>query len=87
MRGTYAYNSIIFGLLLGLWAMVKAGIVIGIIVAIAVSVVGFFIIRTFENAIFDGVERGVDAVSNAMRDRKKEKEGKSGTQDLADRYK
>ncbi len=78
MRKTYAYNSIIFGLLFGIGVTVKAGIVLGIIVALVVSVVGFFIIRALENAISDGIQKGADAISNAMYDKKKKKMGHRG---------
>lgn len=87
MRRTYAYNSIIIGGLVGIYVAVKAGTFLGIVAGIAVSVVGFILIRALENVISDAVDKGADAVSNALHDRKKEKEGKSGSQDLADRYK
>ena len=63
MRTTYAYNSIIFGILLGLLAALQYGTVLGVVVFIVVSVGGFFIIRMFENA----VDKGVDAAGKAIK--------------------
>jgi len=87
MRRTYAHNAFIIGTLIGIWVTLKAGLILGILAGIAVSAIGFYLIRALENAVYDGVNKGMDAVSNARYDKKKEKEGTSGSQDLSDRYK
>ena len=46
MRKTYAYNSIIVGVLVGLLAWVSTeNVVLGILACVGVSIVGFVIIR------------------------------------------
>lgn len=87
MRKTYAYNSAIFGILFGIYVTEKAGASLGFLAGAAVTIIGFFIIRALENTISDGISKGTDAISNKVYDKKKEKEGKSGAQDLADKYK
>ncbi len=72
MRKTYAYNSIIIGVLLGLLVGIKAGTALGIIVGIAVSVVGFFIIRAIENVLYKGADAATKAVKNAIDNKKQE---------------
>ena len=79
MRKTYAYNSIIFGALLGMLVYVSAdSIALGIVTCVAVSVVGFIIIRLIENAINKGVDKAVDSVSNAYRKHKAKKVSANG---------
>lgn len=79
MRKTYAYNSIIFGALLGMLVYVSAdSIALGIVTCVAVSVVGFIIIRLIENAINKGVDKAVDSVSNAYRKHKAKKDSANG---------
>ncbi|MCR5611091.1 MAG: hypothetical protein K6F68_04585 [Clostridiales bacterium] len=80
MGKTYAYNSIIIGFLLGLLVWAKSQkIALGILVFVAVSVVGFIIIRFIEKAIGKGVNAAADAASKAYekhRQQKKEEENK-----------
>ena len=73
MRKTYAYNSIIIGVLLGMLVGIKAGTVLGIIVGIAVSVVGFFIIRAIENVLYKGADAAEKAIKTAIKNKKDEK--------------
>ena len=73
MRKTYAYNSIIIGVLLGMLVGIKAGTVLGIIVGIAVSVVGFFIIRAIENVLYKGADAAEQAIKTAIKNKKEEK--------------
>lgn len=87
MRRTYAHNSFIIGGLIGIWVTIKAGLFLGILTGLAVSIIGYFLIRALENAISDGVDKGVDAISNAIHDRKKEKDTTSEPEDLSNRYK
>lgn len=71
MRKTYAYNSIIIGVLLGLLAYLKTeNLVLGILACVAVSVVGFVIIKAIENAIGKGVDAAADAAAKAYRKHK-----------------
>ena len=73
MRKTYAYNSIIFGVLLGLlaWASTK-NVVLGVLACVGVSIVGFVIIRLIEKAIGKGVDAAADAVAKAYRKHKEQ---------------
>ena len=67
MRKTYAYNGITIGLLLGLaaWAATQ-NVAIGIVAAIAASVVGFLVIRGIENAIYKGAQKAGEAITRKM---------------------
>ena len=57
MRKTYAYNSIIIGVLIGLlaWASTE-NVVLGVLACVGVSIIGFVIIRLIEQAIGKGVD-------------------------------
>jgi hypothetical protein len=75
MRKTYAYNSIILGVLLGLLVWLKSdSLILGIVALIAVSIVGFILIRLIENAIGKGVDAGVDAAARAIEKRRQAKQ-------------
>ena len=64
MRKTYAYNSITIGILLGILVWISANsAILGILTGLAVSVVGFFIIRMLENAVNKGVDKVSEKVS------------------------
>ena len=75
MRKTYAYNSIIIGMLVGLlaWASTK-NVVLGVLACVGVSIVGFVIIRLIEQAVSKGVDAASDAAAKAYR-KHKEKNG------------
>ena len=75
MRKTYAYNSIIIGVLVGIlaWASTESA-VLGIVACIGVSIVGFVLIRLIEKAIGKGVDAAVDAATKAYQKRKEQKE-------------
>ncbi|MBO4848620.1 MAG: hypothetical protein J5586_05660 [Clostridia bacterium] len=76
MGKTYAYNSIIIGFLVGLLVWAKSQkIALGIIVFIAVSVVGFIIIRFLEKALSKGVNAAADAASKAYENHRQKKNG------------
>lgn len=80
MRKTYAYNSIIFGFLLGLLVGVTSeSVILGILAGLGVSVVGFIVIRLIENAIHKGVEKAADKISETYRRRKEQKAIENGT--------
>ena len=68
MRKTYAYNSIIIGVLVGLlaWASTES-VVLGVLACVGVSIVGFVIIRFIEQAIDKGVDVAADAAVKAYR--------------------
>ena len=72
MRKTYAYNSIIIGFLVGLLFVVKGQTALGIILGIVISVVGFFIIKGIENALYKGANAAGQAVVNAVKKRANE---------------
>lgn len=72
MRKTYAYNSIIFGLGLGIIVGIKAGTAIGIVVGIVVTVAGFFIIKAIENVLYKGADVATQAVKKAIDNKKQE---------------
>ena len=66
MRRTYAYNSITIGTLVGILVVVSTeNLALGIIALLAVSVVGFIVIRLIENALYAGMNKAVDAAVDA----------------------
>ena len=73
MRKTYAYNSIIIGVLVGIlaWASTE-NVVLGILACVGVSIVGFIIIRIIEKAIGKGVDAAANAAANAYRKHKEQ---------------
>lgn len=73
MGKTYAYNSIIIGVLVGLlaWASTKS-VVLGVLACVGVSIVGFVIIRLIEQAIGKGVDAAADAAAKAYRKHKEQ---------------
>ena len=73
MRKTYAYNSIIIGVLVGLlaWASTE-NVVLGVLACVGVSIVGFVIIRLIEQAISKGVDAAADAAAKASRKHKEQ---------------
>lgn len=78
MRKTYAYNSIIIGVLVGLlaWASTES-VALGILACVGVSIVGFVIIRVIEKAIGKGVDAAVDATARAYKRRKEQREDRN----------
>lgn len=77
MRKTYAYNSIIIGVLIGLMAYISTeNIILGILACVGVSVVGFVIIRVIEKAIGKGVDAATGAAVKAYQKHKEQKEDK-----------
>lgn len=77
MRKTYAYNSIIFGVLIGIlvWASTE-NVFLGILACIGISVVGFVLIRIIEKAIYKGTNAAINAATNAYQKHKEQKEEK-----------
>lgn len=74
MRKTYAYNSIIFGFLIGLLVYgVKESLVLAVLVGLAVSIVGFVLIRAIENAMDRAGDVIIDAVGKKVDEKRKEK--------------
>lgn len=73
MRKTYAYNSIIIGVLVGLlaWASTES-VVLGVLACVGVSIVGFVIIRLIEQAVSKGVDAAADAAAKAYRKHKEQ---------------
>ena len=83
MNKTYAYNSIIFGALFGVLAGVKTdSMVFAAALFLAVSIVGFILIRMFEKAVDKGVNKAADKISEIHNRRKTERmNGGSAYQD------
>ncbi len=74
MRRTYKYNGIVVGVLLGLLIGLKTeNVVLGVIAAIALSVVGVLAIQWIERLIEHGVDSAFQAGKNAYDKRKAEK--------------
>ena len=73
MRKTYAYNSIIFGVLIGMLFVVKGQTALGIILGIVITVGGFILIRAIENALYKGANAAGQAVVNAVKKKKEQK--------------
>lgn len=85
MRKTYKYNGIIIGLLLGALVYAKTkNSVLGIIVAVAGSILCFLAIQTIERMIEKGVDKAVDAASNAIKRKKAEKQAAAEDASAAD---
>ena len=62
MRKTYAYNSVIFGVLFAFLVGAKTdNMVAAVLTGIAVTVVGFIAIRFLENMLYKGASKAVDA--------------------------
>ena len=75
MGKTYAYNSIIIGVLVGILVYVSTQkIVLGILALLAVSIVGFVLIRVIEKAIGKGVDAAADAAQRAYEKHKQNKQ-------------
>ena len=73
-RKTYAYNSVIIGLLCGLWAGAKFDSLAAAIAAFAVvTVICFVRIRALENILYSGAEKLTDAAVSAIERRVEEK--------------
>lgn len=80
MRKTYAYNSITIGFAVGLLVAVAAkSTVLGILAGLAVSVVGFFLIRMLENAVGRGVDKAADKISASYHRHQAQKAVERGT--------
>ncbi len=74
MRKTYAYNSIIIGVLVGILAYASTeSAILGIGACLGVSIVGFIVIRLIENAVDKGVDKAVDAAGRAWQEHKQKK--------------
>ena len=68
MRKTYAYNSIIFGVLLAILVAAKTdNMVAAVLTGIAVTVVGFIAIRFLENMLYKGASKATDAAVKATK--------------------
>lgn len=77
MRKTYAYNSIIFGFLIGLLVYAKSNLVLAVLAGLAVSIVGFIIIRGIENAMYRAGDALIDAVGEKINEKREEKNKQS----------
>ena len=80
MRKTYAYNSIIIGVLLAMLAYASTNsAAIAVLTGLAVSVIGFIAIRLIENGISRGVDKAADKITEAYKACKKQKAAENGT--------
>ncbi len=71
MRRTYAYNSILFGILIGMLVGVSTdNAALAVLAGLGVSIVGFIAIRLIENALCAGVDMAVDKMTGAHQRRK-----------------
>ena len=74
MRKTYAYNSIIIGILIGILVYVSSdSLILAILACLGISVVGFVVIRLLEKALSRGVDKAVDAATKAYENHKQNK--------------
>ena len=77
MRKTYAYNSIIIGVLVGLLVGLSTeNVVLGVLACVGISIVGFVVIKFIENALGAAIDKGVDAAAKAYEDRKNQNGGR-----------
>lgn len=75
MRKTYAYNGIIFGVMLGILAgAATENEVIGVIAAIVGSVVCFLIIRGLENLVNKGINKAGETITKKLDEAHRNKE-------------
>ena len=80
MKRTYAYNSIIVGFFIGLWVWASSkSEVFGIAAGLAVAVIGFFIIRMFENAVDRAATKAGEKAEEAWQRRKERKAIENGS--------
>ncbi len=70
MRKTYAPNAIIIGILVGLLVALKVNLILGIIVGLGVSILGWVLIRAFENAVYKAGDAAEDAIRKKLDERK-----------------
>lgn len=88
MRRTYAYNSITIGTLVGILVVVSTeNLALGIIALLAVSAVGFVLIRLLENALYKGMNKAVDAAVDAYSRRKANKAAQNAAAQYGERKK
>ncbi len=73
MRRTYAPNAIVIGVLVGLLVAVKANVVLGVLAGLGVSVLGWVLIRAFENAMYKAGDAAEDAIRKKLDERKNKK--------------
>lgn len=73
MRKTYAPNAIIIGVLIGLLVALKVNMVLGVIAGLAVSILGWVLIRAFENALYRAGDAAEDAIRKKLDERKNKK--------------
>lgn len=73
MRKTYAPNAIIIGILIGLLVAVKVNMVLGVIAGLAVSILGWVLIRAFENALYRAGDAAEDAIRRKLDEKKNKK--------------
>ena len=80
MRKTYAYNSIIIGVLVGMLVGVSSdSVVLAVLAGLGVAVVGFIVIRLIENAINAGADKLADKATDAYRRHKEQKAMQNGS--------
>lgn len=73
MGRTYAPNAIIIGILIGVVVALKVNVVLGVIAALAVSILGWVLIRAFENAVYKAGNAAEDAIRKKLNERKGKK--------------
>ena len=67
MRKTYAYNSIIIGVLLAVVVLASTeNTVLAVITLLGVSILGFVIIRALENAMYKGADKAAEAIKRKI---------------------
>ena len=74
MRKTYAYNSIVIGVLVGIIVFLSTGsVVLTALAALGISVVGFIMIRGLEKLLEKGVDKATEKIGKAHERRKEAK--------------
>lgn len=73
MGKTYAPNAIIIGVLVGGLVTVQVNIVLGIIAGLGVSILGWVLIRAFENAVYKAGNAAEDAIRKKLDEQKEKK--------------
>lgn len=70
MRRTYAPNAILIGVLFGILIALKVNAILGILAGVGISILGWALIRVFENALYKAGDAATDAIQKKINEKK-----------------
>lgn len=73
MRKTYAPNAIVVGVLVGILVALKVNVILGVLAGLGISILGWVLIRAFENAVYKAGDAAEDAIRKKLDERKNKK--------------